>query len=135
MAGIRLGYAVGRKETLDRMAPHLIPNNVNQLVGVAAVASLKLPPHHLARERERNAQARRFAMEFFLSRGYAVADSRANFIMVNIRRELQEFRDGCRNHGVLVGRPFPPLTTWARISIGTMEEMRTAAAVFTQALG
>ncbi len=132
MAGIRLGYAVGRKETLERMAPHLIPNNVNQLVGAAAVASLKLPASHLARERERNVQTRRFAMEFFLSRGYTVADSRANFIMVNIRRELQGFRDGCRDHGVLVGRPFPPLTTWARISIGTMEEMRAATAVFAR---
>jgi histidinol-phosphate/aromatic aminotransferase/cobyric acid decarboxylase-like protein len=34
----------------------------------------------------------------------------------------------------MVGRPFPPLTTHARISIGTMEEMRQAAGVFREVL-
>jgi hypothetical protein len=36
---------------------------------------------------------------------------------------------------VLVGRPFPPMTTHCRISIGTIEEMRKAVAVFGDVLG
>ena len=38
------------------------------------------------------------------------------------------------NQGVKIGRPFPPLTDWCRVSTGTMEEMealrRALQAVF-----
>ena len=30
-----------------------------------------------------------------------------------------------RERGVAVGRPFPPLTDWLRVSVGTDEEMRS----------
>jgi histidinol-phosphate/aromatic aminotransferase/cobyric acid decarboxylase-like protein len=36
--------------------------------------------------------------------------------------------------GIAVGRPFPPLTTHSRISIGTLEEMQRAYEVFEQVL-
>jgi hypothetical protein len=36
---------------------------------------------------------------------------------------------------VLIGRPFPPLDTHARISIGTMDEMRTCVDVLGRVLG
>jgi len=133
MAGLRLGYAIARPETLERMEPHLVSNNVNQLVGAAAVASLKLPGF-AERERRRNTEARKFTQDFFASAGFTVAPSQANFLMVDIRRDSQEFRETCRAKGVMVGRPFPPLTTHARISIGTIEEMRQAVAVFRQVL-
>lgn len=133
MAGLRLGYVVARPETLERMKPHLIPNNVNQLAGAAGVASLKLTGF-LEPERSRNRAARHFTEEFFNSIGYTMAPSRANFLMVDIRRDSKEFREACRTRGVMVGRPFPPLTTHARISIGTMEEMRQASAVFREVL-
>jgi hypothetical protein len=35
---------------------------------------------------------------------------------------------------VEIARPFPPLLTWARITIGTMEEMQQAVEVFRAAL-
>ena len=35
----------------------------------------------------------------------------------------------------MIGRDFPPLTNWARISIGTAEEMRLANDVFKKVLG
>jgi histidinol-phosphate/aromatic aminotransferase/cobyric acid decarboxylase-like protein len=36
--------------------------------------------------------------------------------------------------GVMIGRDFPPLTNWARISIGTSDEMRVANDVFKKVL-
>jgi histidinol-phosphate aminotransferase len=55
-------------------------------------------------------------------------------VFADIRRSAREFADACRQRGVAVGRPFPPLDTWARVSIGTMDEMRKAADVFRQVL-
>lgn len=134
MAGLRLGYAVGRPETLRRMRPHLVANNVNQLVGGAAIGALGVAGF-VDRERQRNLDARRFTEQFFREAGYQVTPSEANFMMVDIRRELAPFREACRTRGVMVGRPFPPLTRQVRVSIGTMEEMRQACRVFGEVLG
>jgi histidinol-phosphate aminotransferase len=64
-----------------------------------------------------------------------VVPSQTNFVMVDIRRPVRAFREACRAKGVAVGRPFPPLDTFARISMGTMEEMQRAAVVFREVLG
>jgi len=45
------------------------------------------------------------------------------------------FQDACKEKGVLVGRPFPPLTTYSRVSIGTMDEMRRAMDIVKRVLG
>jgi histidinol-phosphate/aromatic aminotransferase/cobyric acid decarboxylase-like protein len=50
---------------------------------------------------------------------------------VHTGRPADEFRDACAKQGIMVGRPFPPLEkTHARISLGTMDEMKKATAVF-----
>ena len=54
--------------------------------------------------------------------------------MADIRRDTKEFQEACRKHDVLVGRPFPPLATCARISVGTMDEMQAATDVFKRVL-
>ena len=46
-----------------------------------------------------------------------------------------EFRAGCLERGFKVGRDFPPFeNSYARISIGTLEEMQRATAAFAQVL-
>jgi histidinol-phosphate aminotransferase len=133
MAGLRAGYAIGMPETLKSMRRHRLPNNVNVLAAAAAMATLP-DAKHLEREVQLNREAREFTRKALASTGFNSPASNANFIMVPIGRDSRAFRDACAKHGVLVGRPFPPLTTHARISIGTMDEMRRATDVFRQVL-
>ncbi|HSR16221.1 MAG TPA: aminotransferase class I/II-fold pyridoxal phosphate-dependent enzyme, partial [Gemmatimonadales bacterium] len=134
MAGLRLGFAVGKPATLNRLRPHLVDNTVNVLVTAAATASLSAPGH-IEREVARNAEGRSFTRGFFEKAGFTVIPSATNFMMVDIRRDTRQFREACRQQGVAVGRPFPPLMNYTRISIGTMDEMRAATAVFARVLG
>ena len=134
MAGLRLGYAIGKKETIDRMRAVQFGMTLNVLALAAAVATLP-DTARLEQESRRNTEARQFTMDWFKRSGYQMTDSQCNFIFVNIGRPAKEFRDGCREHGVLVGRDFPPFEkSHARISIGTMEEMKEAVQVFGQVL-
>ena len=68
------------------------------------------------------------------SAGYTVAPSDANFIFVDIRRDSRGFQEACRTEGVNVGRSFPPMLNWARISIGTKAEMEVSLPVFMKVL-
>ena len=133
MAGLRAGYAIGMPDTLNAMRQHRLPNNVNVLAAAAAVATLQ-DRGHLEREVRLNRDAREFTRKALAAMGFHAPSSNANFIMVPIGRDSRVFRDACAKHGVLVGRPFPPLTTHARISIGTMDEMKRAMDVFRQVL-
>lgn len=133
MAGLRAGYAIGMPQTLNAMRTHRLPNNVNVLAAAAAMVTLRDQPH-LDREVQLNREAREFTRKALASMGFHAPASNANFIMVPIGRDSRVFRDACAKHDVLVGRPFPPLTTHARISIGTMDEMKRATDVFRQVL-
>jgi histidinol-phosphate aminotransferase len=125
LAGLRVGYAVGHADTLKAMGRFRIANNVNVLAAAAAIAALPQDAH-VARQVTLNRDARDFTRRAFEAAGYRVAPPAGNFLMVDVRRDAKAFQEACRSKGVLVGRPFPPLTTYARVSIGTLDEMRQA---------
>ncbi|HAK55741.1 MAG TPA: hypothetical protein DCP38_09710 [Acidobacteria bacterium] len=134
MAGLRLGYGIGHVDTIRTLAQWTHVFNSNNLANAAAVASLN-DPAHLEQERARNTAARDYTIGVFRDLGFEAADSQTNFLFVNLGRPASEFRDACRERGVMVGRDFPPMeNTHARVSIGTMDEMRQAAEVFRQVL-
>ena len=85
-------------------------------------------------ERARNKDVRRVVQQQFEKAGYRVAPSEANFVLVDVRRDIRAFQGACRQRGVLIARPFPPLTTWARITIGTPDEMDRAMPVLLDVL-
>jgi histidinol-phosphate aminotransferase len=136
MAGVRIGYAIGDAATVKKMAAYKMPYNVNTFGVAAAVASLK-DPQHIKEEAARNKAVRDFTVKALADLGYTSTDSQTNFIFTDIGKTMTAaaFRDGCAAKGIMVGRDFPPLEkTWARISLGTMEEMQKATEVFRSVL-
>ena len=91
MAGLRLGYAIARPETLKRMAPWLLDTNNNQPSLAAATATIA-DTARIAQQQRLNREARAFTLDYFRRAGYAPADSQANFIMVDPKRALQDRR-------------------------------------------
>src|SRR5436190_7858802 len=136
MAGVRIGYAVGDAATIKKMSAYRMPYNVNTFGVAAAVASLK-DPQHIKDESARNKGVREFTIKALADMGYTSTDSQTNFIFTDIGKTMTAaaFREGCVAKGVMVGRDFPPLEKqWARISLGTMEEMQKATEVFRSVL-
>jgi histidinol-phosphate aminotransferase len=136
MAGVRIGYAMGDAATIKKMSAWRMPYNVNTFGVAAAVASLK-DPQHIKDESARNKAVRDFTVKALADLGYRSTDSQTNFIFTEIGKTMTaaQFRDGCAAKGVMVGRDFPPLEKqWARISLGTMEEMQKATEVFRSVL-
>jgi len=133
MAGLRAGYAIGRADTLKSMASWLLGSNVNQLALVAA-ATTAGDKTHIAEEQRKNREARAFTRRFFEGAGYTVHSTEANFLMVDVHRDAKAFKLECVKHMVAIGRAFPALPTYARVSIGTLPEMKKATAVFRTVL-
>jgi histidinol-phosphate aminotransferase len=135
MAGLRLGYAIGHPDRIARLSRWSMPYNGNALAVAAACVSIE-DTVQIERERRRNLEALKFTADFFRQAGFGVTDSQTNFLWVNLNRPAKEFRESCEKEGILVGRDFPPFEkTHCRISIGTLDEMRQAIAVFRSVLG
>jgi histidinol-phosphate aminotransferase len=134
MAGLRVGYAIGQEETVQKIGAAWELGSMNTLSAAGAAASLR-DTAHIADERRENARIRDFTLQAFRDLGYEPTDSHGNFVFVDLRRPAAEFRDACLERGVRVGRDFPPLEhTHSRISLGTMAEMEASVPVFRRVL-
>ena len=133
MAGMRVGYAVGRPETIARMKGWMLGSNISQLSLAAAKVTVG-DVARIAEEKKKNHDAKVFTAKAFTGMGYEVVPSDANFMMVDIKRDVKVFKAECIQRGVAVGRQFPPLNTHLRVSVGTMAEMQKAVEVFRTTL-
>jgi histidinol-phosphate aminotransferase len=121
LAGMRLGYAVSTADIIAKMRPYSM-GSINALVKHGGAASLK----DTASQAEVKAKVialRKKTTSELQAYGYESLPSETNFFMVSIGREIQPVIEEFRKKGVAVGRPFPPMTTHMRVSIGTAEEM------------
>jgi histidinol-phosphate aminotransferase len=135
MAGLRQGYAIAGKETAETLRGYKLTFGTN-ILGLSAVRASLDDPAHIKQEAARNTEVRKYTLDFFRNAGFWATESNANFIFVKINRPAKDFREACAKFGVQVGRDFPPYEkTHARISIGTMDEMKRATEVFRQVLG
>ena len=139
MAGLRMGYAVGHPDAIRKMSEWDSgsgTSSLNVLALHAGVAALSQGKAFVDAERARNKAVRDFTVKWFADRGMKSTDSHTNFIFVNTGMPAAQFRDGCMARNVRVGRDFPPFEhAWCRISLGTMDEMTRAVAVFGEVLG
>jgi histidinol-phosphate aminotransferase len=133
MAGLRAGYAIGRPETLAKIKAWTLGSNISQLTLVAANAALQ-DSEHIANEVKRNREVKAFTRKFFADNGFTMTSGDANFMMVDIRQDATIFKKAALKKGIAIGRAFPPLTTQARITFGTMPEMKKAVGVFRELL-
>jgi histidinol-phosphate aminotransferase len=135
MAGMRMGYGIGQADTMRKVGNAWGLGSINELQAVAGIAALN-DKAHMVWEKGENKRVRDWTQGQFRAMGFETPESDTNFIFVNIRRPAVEFRDGCRALGVAVGRDFPPMEkSYARISLGRMEDMEKAMPIFKQVLG
>ncbi len=121
MAGMRLGYAVAAPGTLQELRTYST-GTINALVkwgGAAAIQDQQAE----AEVREATLRLRKRTTGQLSDWGFDVIPSETNFFMVHTGRPVQEVRNEFRNRGVAVGRPFPPMLDFLRVSVGTEEEM------------
>jgi histidinol-phosphate aminotransferase len=100
---------------------------------VAATASLK--DASLAQERRRiNTAVRQQTFQFLDRNGFTYIASESNCFMVDTRRPGQQLRDAMAKENVLVGRVWPIMPTWVRVTVGTQPEMDRFQSAFLKVM-
>ena len=133
MAGLRCGYCVTQRANIGVMRAHQIFDSVNIMALVAALASVK-DPEQVARGRKLNTEVKKSVYSELDTLGYRYIPSHANFMMIDLRREVRPIIAALRNRGVEVGRLFPALSNFMRVTIGTGSEMKLFFAAFKEVM-
>lgn len=133
MAGLRCGYCVTQTANMARLRKHQIFDSVNIMAVVAALASLK-DSEHVARGRKLNSEVKQSVCAELDTLGYRYIPSHANFMMIDLRREVRPVLDAMRSRGVEVGRLFPSLPNFMRVTIGTGAEMKQFLSAFKETM-
>lgn len=133
LAGMRLGYAV-MPERLAVTLRGRMTGSLSIVTIAAATASLKDTGYVDATRAQIRAGRDAFLAEI-KSLGREHAEPHGNFVFFRTGMPAQDFIARMRAEGVEVGRPFPPLLDWARVSIGLPEEMAVCHRAMRKVLG
>lgn len=131
LAGMRLGYAVGSKESIAAMRPFLDQDNTNAAVLAAGLASLA-DQENVAACRAKFIGTRNWLCSELAKDGRAFTKSQANFLMIDVGGDVQPIVDQFAKRKILVGRRFPSMNTWLRVSIGKQPEMESFLAALRE---
>ena len=99
----------------------------------AAVSVLK--ESGLVAERRRiNSTIRQQTFQCMDRNGFTYIPSESNCFMVDVKRPGQDFRDAIAKENVFVGRVWPIMPTYVRITVGTEEEMARFQSAFQKVM-
>lgn len=130
MAGLRVGFIIGHPALISKLRPGYFQNSqlgVSNLSMAAAMASLTDEDHKIS-SRQKNQAARDFTTAEMKKMGIDFIPSYTNFIFYSIKNYVGDYAEDMYNkHKILLrsdtkGR-------WARVSVGTMEEMQQYCSV------
>lgn len=134
MAGLRVGFALAKPELIRQMEP--FRNNVISIVSArAAKAALGEAGTIVPERRAKLAKIRASLCDWLRERNVKYLDPHANFVMIDVGREVTSVLPEMYRRGVAPGRPFPPLTNMMRVTIGTEAEMEKFKSVFAEVMG
>jgi histidinol-phosphate aminotransferase len=132
MAGIRCGLVVARPELADKVMERGM-NFMPVTAVVAATASLK--DTQLVPERRRiNASIRQATFQWLDRNGYSYIPSESNCFMLDTKRPGKEVREAMAKENVLIGRVWPLMPTYVRVTVGTQPEMEKFQAAFQKVM-
>ena len=132
MAGIRCGLVIARPELADKVMERG-SNFMPVTAVVAATASLK--DTQLVPERRRiNAGIRQQTFQWLERNGYSYIPSESNCFMLDTKRNGKEVREAMAKENVLIGRVWPSMPSYVRITVGTQPEMEKFQAAFQKVM-
>ena len=122
LAGIRCGLLIARPDLAEKTLQRGGFNFMPVTAVVAATASLKDP--NLVPERRRiNATVRQQTFDWLSRNGFSYIPSESNCFLLDTKRSGQEVRDAMAKENVMIGRVWPIMPTYVRITVGTQAEM------------
>ncbi|MEN2283898.1 histidinol-phosphate transaminase [Algoriphagus sp. SE2] len=133
LAGIRLGYLIARPEIAAKLSERVVANtNIMAIeAGKAALKDTAFYDFSVNKAKE----AKKMITNTLDELNLPYLESHTNFVFFHTGRDIVELNKQMADKGFIIGRPFPPLNDWCRISTGTIEEVSLYNSAIKEVLG
>ena len=122
LSGLRIGYGIAEKGTIQYMNRTRQPFNINSVAQAAAIASLE-DKEHIIKSRMVISEGKQLLYKELDSMGLDYVKSDTNFILINVERDGREVFENMLKEGVIVrDMKAYKLDNYIRVTIGTMPE-------------
>lgn len=133
MAGLRCGFAIARPDLLKKITAHGGFTFMPVTAVVAATASLN-DSQLIAERRRINTTVRQQTFQWLDRNGYSYIPSESNCFLLDTKRPGKQVIDAMAQQNVFVGRIWPVMPTYVRITVGTRPEMDQFQAAFRKVM-
>lgn len=121
LAGIRLGYLIAKPEIAKKLSERVVANT--NIMAIEAGKAALMDQDFYNFSLQKTVEAKKMITDTLDELKLEYLPSHANFVFFHSGRDIKELGEAMLAKGVQIGRPFPPLNDWCRISTGTIEEM------------
>ena len=128
MAGVRCGLAIGRPDLLDKIQYYGM--NSMPIMAVAAATSSLEDKDIVSQRKKINADIRNETFDWLTANNYSFIPSVSNCFMLQTNRPGHEVMAAMAKKGVYIGRVWPIMPTYVRITVGTHTEMQKFQVAF-----
>ncbi|MEC9415844.1 MAG: histidinol-phosphate transaminase [Pseudomonadota bacterium] len=133
LAGMRIGYSVAPPNVSKNITSHKMCKFIGPLAVHAAATSLKQSEFQdFCRAKAK--EGRELVFNLCDQLGLDYAYGMGNFVFLDPKMPHDKFRRMMRENGVDTARSFPPRKNWARVTMGTSEEMKVFARILPKVL-
>jgi histidinol-phosphate aminotransferase len=133
MAGIRMGFAIGRPDLLKRISVHGGFNSL-PITAVAAAKTSLLESNLVAERKKIIGDVRVDTISWLKSEGHATTPSESNCFMLETGRSGSEVLAAMAARDIYIGRIWPAWPTQVRITVGTRDEMLAFRKAFKEVM-
>ncbi len=123
LAGLRIGYGLGAKETIAVLQKTRQPFNANAIAQAGAIAGL-LDLDHQRKTRELAREGRAYLQRQFETMGLEYVPSYANFVLVKVGDGNEVFKALLAKGIIVRAMASYQLPAWIRVSVGTAAQNR-----------
>ena len=131
LAGLRIGYAVAKPELIARLAKNQLGTILNQAAVAAAKASLG-DEEFMAYTRKMNAEARTYFTDYLDKKKWFYGKSQTNVVLFPAPKKGSMILDETLKKGYQIRIWDYQGKEWCRVSIGTLDEMKSFVKVFDE---
>jgi len=133
LAGARVGYVIAHPDTIKKLSAFQPWPNANVSAGSIAAASAALKDQAFVKVcKEKIAQSRELCYKTFKELSLEYIPSHTNFILFNIGKIGSDFSQKMQAKNIFVQYRDHFGGKWCRVSMGTIDEMKTFCAVLKE---
>ena len=122
LAGLRIGFGFAHPELISEI--NIRKTGGINVLGLAAADASYRDEEFQQFTLRKNKESLAIVEGMHEELGHRYVKSNANFTFFQTGRDVREVNAAFRNENIMVGRPFPPMLDWLRVSMAKPDEMR-----------